>query len=93
MAPDDMPKMTRNSMERISIYREANRQAAAVIVAARERYPRIMQIWAEHVLNPELNKPFPSRNGLPIPEPDLGLDSTIDGRAGQKRRRKEDLRS
>jgi hypothetical protein len=75
--------MSKNPMEQIAIYREANRQAAAVIMTARQRYPR-MQIWADRVLNPKPNETFLGRNGLAIPEAEITLASTIDVTADHK---------
>jgi hypothetical protein len=71
--------MSRNPMEQNAIYRAANRQAAAVIASSRERYLRIIQIWAERVLGAEANKSFQCQNDLAPPEAEIALASTIAG--------------
>jgi hypothetical protein len=83
--------MSKNPVEQIAIYREANRQAAAVIMTARQRYPR-MQIWADRVLNPKPNETFLGRNGLAIPEAEITLASTIDVTADHRDRNRMDSR-
>jgi hypothetical protein len=70
--------MSKNPMEQIAIYREANRQASAVIMTTRQRYPRI-QIWAERVLGGEVNKASQWQNDSATPEAETALASTIAG--------------